>query len=45
MHRLDLTPDADRRTVYAELLASLRALVADEPDLIANLPKNTHLTG
>ena len=37
MHSLDLTPDADRRTVYAELVTSLRALVADEPDLIANL--------
>ena len=28
---------ADRQVVYQELLASLRALVADEPDLIANL--------
>jgi len=37
MHRLDLPAGADRQAVYAELLASLRALVADEPDLIANL--------
>lgn len=37
MHSLDLPADADRETLYTELLASLRALVADEPDLIANL--------
>jgi GAF domain-containing protein len=37
MHSLDLPADADRETIYDELLASLRALVADEPDLIANL--------
>lgn len=37
MHKLDLPADADRETVYDELLASLHALVADEPDLIANL--------
>lgn len=32
---------ADRQVVYQELLASLRALVADEPDLIANLANIT----
>ena len=37
MHSLDLPAGADREVIYAELLASLRALVADEPDLIANL--------
>lgn len=37
MHRLELPADTDRETVYDETLASLHALVADEPDLIANL--------
>lgn len=37
MHSLDLPEGADRHVIYSELLASLRALVADEPDLIANL--------
>ncbi len=37
MHTLELPADADRATVYAELLASIRALVDDEPDLVANL--------
>ena len=37
MHSLDLPEGADRQVIYTELIASLRALVADEPDLIANL--------
>jgi GAF domain-containing protein len=37
MHTLEIPSDADRATVHAELLASIRALVTDEPDLVANL--------
>ncbi len=37
MHPLELTADADKATIYAELLATVRALVDGEPDLIANL--------
>lgn len=37
MHTLAIHPDADRAELYRDLLASIRALVADEPDLIANL--------
>ena len=37
MHTLEIPADADRATVYAELLASVRALVDAEPDLVANL--------
>jgi len=37
MHTLEIPADADRATIHAELLASIRALVDDEPDLIANL--------
>ncbi len=37
MHTLEIAPDADAATVYAELLASIRALTEDEPDLVANL--------
>lgn len=34
---LTLTPTAERRTQYAELLPQLRGLVQGEPDLTANL--------
>ncbi len=38
MHTLAApSPGADRAETHADLLASVRALVADEPDLIANL--------
>ena len=37
MHTLEIPVDADRATIHAELLASIRALVDDEPDLVANL--------
>jgi len=37
MHTLEIPADADRATIYAELLASIRALVDGEPDLVANL--------
>ena len=37
MHTLEIPPDADAATVYAELLASIRALIEDEPDLVTNL--------
>ncbi|MBL9103153.1 MAG: GAF domain-containing protein [Myxococcales bacterium] len=37
MHTLEIPADADRAEIYRELLPSLRSLVADEPDLIANL--------
>ena len=37
MHTLEIPADADRATIHAELLASIRALVDDEPDLVANL--------
>lgn len=41
MHTLDLPASADRATRYGELLASLRSIIADEPDLIANLANVT----
>lgn len=41
MHTLELPADLDKPGTYAELLASLRALVEDEPDLIANLANIT----
>lgn len=34
---LTMTPTAERRTQYAELLPQLRGLVQGEPDLTANL--------
>lgn len=37
MHTLEIPPDLDRAEIYRELLPSLQSLVADEPDLIANL--------
>lgn len=37
MHTLEISAGADRATIHAELLASVRALVDGEPDLIANL--------
>lgn len=38
MHTLDITADKrDRAAIYRELLPSLRSLVEDEPDLVANL--------
>lgn len=43
MHTLELSADLDKPGTYAELLASLRALVDDEPDLIANLANITAL--
>jgi len=41
MHRLEIPADLDKSATYAELLASLRAVVEDEPDLIANLANIT----
>ena len=41
MHRLEIPADLGKPEIYAELLASLRALVEDEPDLIANLANIT----
>jgi L-methionine (R)-S-oxide reductase len=42
MHVLDLTADPDdRAAIYRELLPSLRSIVEDEPDLIANLANLT----
>jgi len=41
MHTLELPADLDKPGTYAELLASLSALVEDEPDLIANLANIT----
>ena len=37
MHSPEFSADADKPSLYAELLATLDALVAEEPDLIANL--------
>ncbi len=37
MHSLEIPAGADKPTLHAELLASMQAVVADEPDLIANL--------
>lgn len=37
MHTLELPAGADRAELHAGLLASITALVEDEPDLIANL--------
>jgi GAF domain-containing protein len=36
-HEITLPQDASRETVYQSLLPQLRALMEDEPDLIANL--------
>ena len=42
MHVLDITADPDdRAAIYRELLPSLRSIVEDEPDLIANLANLT----
>ena len=41
MHTLEIPAGADRAELYAGLLASARELVADEPDLIANLANIT----
>jgi GAF domain-containing protein len=41
MHRLEISADLGKPGTYAELLASLRAVVEDEPDLIANLANIT----
>ena len=41
MHRLEIPADLDKSGTYADLLASLRAVVEDEPDLIANLANIT----
>lgn len=41
MHTLEIPADADRAEIYRELLPSLRSLVEDEPDLIANLANLT----
>ena len=43
MHTFELSADLDKPGTYAELLASLRALLDDEPDLIANLANITAL--
>lgn len=37
MHSPEFSADADKPSLYAELLVTLDALVAEEPDLIANL--------
>jgi L-methionine (R)-S-oxide reductase len=42
MHVLDIAADPDdRAAIYRELLPSLRSIVEDEPDLIANLANLT----
>ncbi|MDC0715997.1 GAF domain-containing protein [Nannocystis bainbridge] len=37
MHTFDLPAGADRAEIYTELIATAEALVAGEPDLVANL--------
>ena len=37
MHSLEIPTGAGKLEIHAELLASIQAVVADEPDLIANL--------
>ncbi len=41
MHTLEIPAELGKPETYAELLASLRAVIADEPDLIANLANIT----
>jgi L-methionine (R)-S-oxide reductase len=41
VHTIEIPADQGRAAIYRELLPSLRAVVADEPDLIANLANIT----